>query len=294
MRSKSIPRKQLDQLIASLDLLILDADGTVAPHMTVAIANDIVRRQYMVTIFGIDKDPHFSKRLLNTKETAFEMAHFLMKTKLKLSKSRRHYKRLLWLFSQGLGLHILKKINDLMDFFGIREPSSARLIKGFIQVLQGEDISEFLYEPEVIKESMYPGIIDVLNYMRKRNVILKTAMISQSFGLVPVGKEKGFLDQYVKILKLDDLVSNSIEYDRAGKINKISVDVKCADDKLKVAKQLIKKYRAKKVGIIINDYSDIKMAEMPETRLIIARNPPLKIRKLAHIVVNDNYEGLIS
>ena len=99
----------LKEIYKKLDLLIIDIDDTIAPHLTVGLSNEIFKQLFIKTFI---KDCNKKeKRILTTKQTIKEIVKLIFNNKIKLSKDINNYKKLLYLNFQGIKLYLVKYYN---------------------------------------------------------------------------------------------------------------------------------------------------------------------------------------
>jgi phosphoserine phosphatase len=262
-----------------IDLVILDADGTIAPHMTVAIASEAAKA------LGIKA---FCSRASVKEKRLQETAHFIKDTLLFLPRNFRistqindhiMFARICFF---GVFLYCIRYLNNMKNSIGMKADNKF-LTDMFVYALRGIRIRHFFYTQKEVEESMYPGAKEFLDRLKARKV-----MISQSFSF-----GNNFIGLYKNILKLDEIVCNAFVAED-GKITGGNVVVSSAEDKRRIALAIIRKHKAKHVCLLCNDYEDAGIAELPEVKLVIANNPARRLRRLADAVVYDDYRSLLT
>ena len=187
--------------------------------------------------------------------------------------------KLSYTLAYGAVLHINKLYNDICNYFGVYK-SNARLIKIFIEIAKKVDLSEYLYSRKEIERKMYAGVKEFISKLNGRKV-----MLSQSFSF-----KGGLVERYKEIFDAE-LVSNELFYDGGLRW---SVKIKNKYNKRRHAEEFARKYKAKSVGIIMNDYEDLELLNMKNVNMVIMKRGPKKLRKKADFVVENSYLPLVS
>jgi phosphoserine phosphatase len=219
-----------------LDLLIIDIDDAFIYHRTVALAN----RLFLEEISGKRLD-----RFYTAKKTLV-LAPFLL---------RKINKRVLLLLRTAIKLYYLnftRKINN--RFFKIK--SCEQMIKIWADTILRLQINQERYQ---LSEEMIKGHINKKLLKKYKNIKSKKIIaITEHFS---VGK-----DPIKKILNIDNIISNKF-ITKQGIITGYEINVKNKEDKLDIAK----KYKAKSIGLIIEDYDDIKLLSLKNIKLVISK-----------------------
>ena len=260
--------------VKKTDLLIIDADGTIGPHLTVGLANQVALH-YIVKL--VDKDFKIKKRkILSTRQNLIE----ILKNIRRFSPSFKlhDYYMALKVVTCGILLYVTKVFIDLFFNLGItRNYNNSVLVRIYLFALKGVKLDPFLYTAEEIKRNAYPGIFEFVKKFKKA----KKVLISQSFAYSSKGR--GLIDQYSKLIKFDDMVMNEFVCKDVVKTGRVRI--RSMKDKTKYALKIIKKYKSKNVAVLANDYADIGIAKL--AKLTISRKPPRPLEKVSDIVVED-------
>jgi len=301
-----LSKQQLKSTYKKLDLIILDADGTVAPNITVGLANEIFNQLLLETLTDRNINER-NKVILEPRNNIKQLFREIRGSKLSIKRGRAKYFLLAKLFISGLRLYNRRLTSQFAAQLKHNKASHENLIRLVVQTLTGKkmqllvekatgnsSIEDYLYTKKQVEQSMYSGIIDFIKHLKKQNKKVKIVMISESFAVKGKlnNKNLGLLEHYRRILPLNDLISNEFCCSSDGCIKSVRINVQRAADKEAFAKKLISRYNAKNVAVIANDWEDFLLCILPETKLAILRNPPRSMRKYAHIVVKEGYEGL--
>jgi hypothetical protein len=255
-----------------IDLLIIDIDNTFLYHRTVAIANWLV--------------VSFHSRLFQAEPPKNKMQRtgaaiwFMLKTML----TRPHRfrwdtaaaKSLLILSYSAARLYFLECVRRVSNPLGIKV--SNRLIinvwaKTVVRLKLGKD--EYAISAKSVKDALYKSTAFLLEELRKNNKGMKVAAISEGFMLCSAStgnRDAGRQNEPVsRLLGLDEYVSNVFYLSSNGIIDSYDIPVACNEDKKRIATGLIKQFRAKSIGIIIDDYDDLGLAELKGVCSIFAK-----------------------
>ncbi len=327
-----LPTKELLSIYKKADLLIMDADETVAPNITVGLANEIFNKIILETLTnkdiseasnsGKDNSKDRLKSILTPKEmlkkifAEVKAAHFSPKI------SFFRYKLLSKLALNGLRLYNQKFTSQLVAKLIHKKASHKKILKIVVNTLIDAKIKAlfkqatgsnsfvpYFYTQKEVEASLYPGIKEFINSLSKKSKKLKRVMISESFCIknnIKTNKTKksdslknsknqkiGLVENYQDIFRLNTLCSNEFLCDKFGNIADVKINIQCAEDKKKYAQESIVKYKAKNVIVMANDWEDWEMCTLPEVKLVILRDPPKEMGKYANVVVKDGYNGLI-
>ena len=74
-------------------------------------------------------------------------------------------------------------------------------------------------------------------------------------------------DPIKKILDIDEIISNKFISNK-GIISKYKINVSKKEDKKKIAEKIIKKIKAKNIGIFVEEYDDIELLKLKNLRFI--------------------------
>lgn len=253
----------------SADLWLIDIDGTVAPHLTVGLANKI----FLSNFFRLFNKIYIFNRILNTKDSFKIIIKFLFgNLNLKKNKNNNKIKIIKTLSSLsyfGVKLYLIRWYNNIINLF--RDcVDNTYLIKTFVKMIKKNNINPdyYSFSTKEIENSLYPGI---KKFLKNKKIIA----MSQSFCF------KGGIELYKKILGIKELHCNNF--------NKITISTSFVKKKKSLA--AIKKYKAKKVGVIANDNIDIEMVKLAD--FCILNNAPRKLRKYGDIHVKNDYNKII-
>ena len=128
-----------------------------------------------------------------------------------------------------------------------------------------------------IERSLYPGL---RKFLSRFSAI--RAAISQSFVYNGIGAEV-----LAKMLNIKFLHCNKLLLNKNGTVKEATINITSSADKKRIAKGIIKKNKAKNVAVIVNDYEDLGLTEL--AKLVIMKEPPLRMKHLADVEVRKNY-----
>ncbi len=269
------------RLLADFDLLIVDADGTVAPHLAVGLANEIARRAVLKMIYS----RHRAKReVLSTSQNFVSVVKYVFKHVPKFSHRLKDYCDVVTILLYGFKFHVIRSINNILNSFNL-PTTNKLLINGVVNVFKNFDFMSVMYTKKDIEKVLYPGVKDLI----KSAGSAKKVMVSEDF--VIHGEERHLTGYFKDLLGLNEIVSNDVFVGKKGVTSKIRIKDK--HDKCNAAKDVIKRYKAKKVAFMCNDFEDVEIANLPQVKLVIANNPPHRLRKVADYIVDNDYTSLI-
>ncbi len=155
---------KLKQQIKDTDLLIIDADGTLGPHLTVGLANQVALF-YIVRL--INKDFKIKqKKILNTKQNLLEILKNIKK--FNPSFCLHDYYMVFKIILNGILLHATKWVSDLLFNLGITQNySNSLLIKLYLFVMKGVNLNDFVYTADELKKNAYPGVFELIKKFKK-------------------------------------------------------------------------------------------------------------------------------
>ena len=259
-------KKELKKRLASLDLFLIDIDDTIAPHMTVGIANTLARDVISSCFFNekLENPDH----IITTKENVSFILKSFFKNKIVFTKNKKQYKDLFFVLYYGIKLHILKLLFNLTNASKIYHVSNECLINNFLLLLKktNTNITKYQYNNQQLQKSLFPGVKEFLEKIKTTKIAM-----SQSFDV----------GTYKQLLHFDKIIDNNI--------NKIQI--KNSNDKYRIAKNLSKD--KKEIGILMNDYEDEELLKLSNVKLIIMKSPPWRLKKKADVIIQKEYEYLL-
>jgi hypothetical protein len=304
---QKLSKQQLTNIYKDLDLIILDADGTVAPNITVGLANEIFNQLILETLTNRNINER-DKKILTPRQNLKQLLKEIYGSKFAPKRGRAKYFLLAKLFINGIRLYNKRITSVLIAHLRHKKASHEKLLKLVVETLADkkiqslikratgdESVADYLYTQNQVINSLFPGIVDYIKYIRKHNKKVKVVMISESFAINGKLKNKdlGLVEHYTEIFNLNDLISNEFFCDRDGRITNVKINVQTAKDKEMHARNFINKYKAKNVAVIANDWEDFLLCRLPENKLVILRDPPKRMKKYANIVVRDGYKTVL-
>ncbi len=323
-----LTKQELLAIYKKADLLIMDADETVAPNITVGLANEIFNHIILETLTNEEFDGN-NKTILTPHEMLSKVYHQIKASKFAPKKNLYRYVLLSKIFFNGLRLYNHKITSQLLAKLIHRKSNHKKILKIVVNTLTDEKIralfekstgakslADYLYTQKEVENSLYLGVKDFVSYLSRlqkenankknkklknkniKNKLLKKIMISESFSISsalknPKKETLGLVEHYSKIFKLDGLFSNQFICDKTGMIREVKINVQSAEDKKKFAQEAIAKYKAKNVIVMANDWEDWEMCTLPEVKLVVLRDPPKGMYKYANVVVKSEYRELI-
>lgn len=317
-----------DELLAiynQADLLIMDADETVAPNITVGLANEIFNHIILATLTDETLGQE-DKIILTPKDMLKKVIGDIHSANLHPKKTLAGYVLLSKLLLKGVKLYNKRISSQIMAKFAHTKASHKKILdivvntltdkkmRNLFEKVTGKDsISNSLYTLAEVENSLYHGVKEFVDHLSKQSSkknklpnkknLLKKIMISESFSVenslknskIKNSKKEslGMVEHYSKIFKLNCLFSNQFICDKNGSILDVKINIQCAEDKKRFAQESIAKYKAKNVIVMANDWEDWEMCALPEVKLVVLRDPPKGMYRYAHVVVKDGYDGLI-
>ena len=317
-----LSKEELLSIYKNADLLIMDADETVAPNITVGLANEIFDHLILETL--TDKEFYGNdKTILTPRQMLSKVYHQIKGSKFAPKKNLYRYVLLSKLFFSGLRLYNNKIASQLLAKLIHKKSNHKKILKIVVNMLTDQKIRElfekstgakgiarYLYSKDEVENSLYPGVKDFVGYLsqislknkskttKKNKNKLKKIMISESFSIdnnLKNSKKQslGLVEDYTEIFKLNALISNQFFCEKEGIIKDVKINIQSAEDKKRFAQEYIAKYKAKNVIVMANDWEDWEMCTLPEVKLVILRDPPKGMYKFASVVVKEGYGGLI-
>ena len=227
-----------------LDLLIIDIDDTFVYHRTVAAANKL-----FLSLFGIK----IKDRIYTSKKSIF----LLLLNFFRFRPNKKIF-RLFWTAIYLHFLNIIREVNNKL--FNII--SSERIIKIWANTVVNLQIKAKEYElsKKAIKDNLNQNVLRIYNSLRKSNPKMKVLAMTQSFTV------NG--DPIKEILKVDILESNKFIV-KNGIIAGSKVNIKDGKDKKRIAEGVIKRFKAKNIGVFADDYDDALLLKLKNLRFVL-------------------------
>ncbi|MBI2548745.1 hypothetical protein HYW21_05330 [Candidatus Woesearchaeota archaeon] len=236
-----------------IDLLIVDIDDTFIYHRTVAIANKIFLQE-VARLFGTTVPKN---QLCTTKTTVLSL--------IQLGKHIGHWKltikqgsRVLYLSAAALllyTLHFFRRIhNEIQPTL-----SNEYIVRIWAETVikLGMPVEEYSLSPDVINRHLKRKVMRIYGELRKQHPQMKVVAISQDFAVANQRK-----DAIKAALQLTKTYSNKFIPNQEGTIKNYHLLVKNGQDKKKIAEKEIQQSKAKRIGIFIDDYDDLKLLEL--------------------------------
>lgn len=231
-----------------IDLLIVDIDDTFVYHRTVGVANALFVDAFYQT-FG-QKKP--KKRFYRTGEAIKELMLFPFRCSDKINLDRNQTRNVRKLLSAAVWLHLLHIYRNAVNRFH-GNISSEMLIRKWAKTVEQLKISgdDYKLTMKMLRNHLNDKVITNYLALKMRNPKMKTVAISQHFN---IGE-----DAFNELICADHIFSNFFSLGEDGIINCSEIKVKDRDDKLMIANEMINKYNAKKIGVIVDDYDDVSL-----------------------------------
>lgn len=258
--------------LKDIDILIMDADFSIAPHITAALANKIAKH-YCIRLYDRNVSVQKEKQFLTTAQAVSDIFSYVFSHAPHPSVSLKDYLIVLRLACSGICLHALRLIYSI---FGIA--NSTALINVFCWALKGIDLRPFLFTKMEIENSLYPGVKDLLMKFKGKKI-----MISQSFSC-----NSKMVELYKEVLPLNTIHSNELILDKNGRIEKTKASINSSR-----AKQEIASIYKGRICVLVNDATDRGLCELTQTKLVIANNPNWIIKKYATVAIRNDYRSLL-
>lgn len=233
-----------------LDLLIIDIDDTFIYHRTVAAANKI----FLELVYSI-----FNKKLKEdiyaTKKSFFLIFNLIFFNFFRI-RINKNIKKIVKLIKTGIYLHILNIIRKINNRF-FKIISCEKMIKVWVETVIDLQIEAEDYEisERVIKNNIYKNVFDIYKSLKSKYVLA----ITESFNI----KE----DPIKKILDINEIISNRF-ISKKRIISGYEINVSKGEDKKRIVEKVIKKVKAKNIGIFIEDYDDVELLKLKNLRFI--------------------------
>lgn len=259
MLSKKIPK--------NIDLLITDIDDTFLYHRTVANANSIFLNE-VCRLFNAKPD----KEILGAWQTIGKMIYIKITNLHRLRLKKNVILRILFLLKIALVLYSMDAARVILGRMGIKNSINERMIIKWAETVKKLEIkgSDYGFDKKTTKKALYPVVTGIYQTIRSTNPKIKTAAITMGF------KVKGKKEPIQEILKLNYYLSNEFVCGKNGKIKGCKINIKNCRDKKKTAENLIKRLKAKRIAVIIEDYEDLKLLELKNVAEVMYSR---KIRK---------------
>lgn len=251
MKNQEIP--------GNIDLMIIDIDDAFIYHRTVAVANRI----FLNEIAGLFSARIEEKKLLTTTNAFKEIFKIVFRNLFRIRLRKKNLGRLYALSVSALSLYALDVLRELSGLFGGGR-SNRKIITLWAYTVKKLNIkcSDYVISRKIIKASLYPGMIEAYKKIRKENPKVYVAAISQNFSV------DGKKDPIMDLLDIDFMKTNSFRCTK-GFITGYDVDVADSDDKKRIAEAIIRKRKAKSIGLIMDDYEDLGLLELKNLKLVV-------------------------
>ena len=239
-----------------LDLLIIDIDDTFVYHRTVAAANKIFLN-LIYSLFG----KKLKDRLYTTKKSIFLVFITVLFNFFRFKFDKEKIKKIFKLAGTAIYLHLLNMIREINNkFFNII--SSEKIIRVWVNTIVSLKIksSEYELSRKSIKNNLNKKVLEVYNSLRKSNPKIKVLAMTQSFTV------NG--DLIKEILDVDILESNRFIV-RDGIITGSELNIKDGKDKNRIADKIIKKLKAKDIGVFVDDYDDALLLKLKNLKFVL-------------------------
>jgi hypothetical protein len=261
---------RLQNELKKADLLIIDADGTIAPNLTAGLANKIAKF-HILRLINKNIKPQKESRILTTKDAISDIVKHLVKCKIRPSTNIAHYFMVLKLALFGILLHATRATSNIV---GCKD--NTFLIKLFRESIEGINLRPFLFTKKEIENSLYPCAKEFVKSLKCKKV-----MITQSFKCA-----NSMVEHYKIILGLDAIISNTMALDKKGRLRSMAIKISGAASKARCAAKI----KAKNIVLLANDNTDIGIAALPNVKMVISRKPTRILRKLSTISIRDYCE----
>ena len=271
-------KKDVKNLIKKADLLILDIDNTLVPHLTVGLANKMMIWQIRKVFLSECKKILFDT-IPCTKDSFRELFDSMFRRRLKLSRDIEDYVNFFILGVFGITMYAVEFGQTILNYISPGKPDNKVLVVLFVEMVKACKINLKLlpHTKKEIDDSFYPGLRRFLGKFKA-----KRAAISQSFVYDNIGAEV-----LAKLLNIKFLHCNKLLLNKDGTVKEATINITSSADKKRIAKGIIKKNKAKNVAVIVNDYEDLGLTEL--AKLVIMKEPPLRMKHLADVEVRKNY-----
>lgn len=245
MKKKNIPK--------NIDLLIVDIDDTFLYHRTVANANMIFLEE-VCRLFNAKAE----REILGTWQTLGKILYLKITRLHRLRLKKDVVFRILFLLKTAFVLYPLDAARVLLDRVRIKNNINSRMITRWAEAVKKLGIkgSEYGFSKETVKKALYPIVLGIYQTIRNSNPKMKTAAISMGF------KARGKKEPLQELLKLDYYFSNEFLCGKNGRITGYKINIKNGQDKKRIAEKLVKRLKAKRIAVIIEDYEDLKLLEL--------------------------------
>ncbi|MBW2981503.1 hypothetical protein KY343_01355 [Candidatus Woesearchaeota archaeon] len=227
-----------------LDLLIVDIDDTFVYHRTVAAANKL-----FLSLFGVK----LKDKIYTTKKSIFLILLNFFRF--------RFQKKIFKLFFIAIYLYFLNTIREINNKF-FRTISSEKIIKIWANAVinLGIKSSEYQLSKKAIKNNLNQKVLEIYKSLKKSNPRMKVLAITQSFTV------NG--DPIKDILDIDIIETNRFIV-KDGIIVGSEINIKGGEDKKRIAEGVIKKLKAKNIGVFVDDYDDALLLKLKNLRFIL-------------------------
>src|SRR3989344_4987072 len=228
-----------------LDLLIIDIDDTFIYHRTVASAYKLFFKS--VYTFSI-------KKFIKLAKTGIYL-HILNIIRKVSNRFVKNHQSIEWWF-----LSMLRNF-PMENFRHVKIISCEKMIKIWAKTVVELKIKaeDYKISEKILKKNIYKNIFNIYGSLKNNNKDMYVLAMTESFNV----KE----DPIKKILDIDEIISNKFIANK-GIISKYKINVSKKEDKRRIAEKIIKKIKAKNIGIFVEEYDDIELLKLKNLRFI--------------------------
>lgn len=241
-----------------LDLLVVDIDDTLIYHRTVAAANLI----FLKTLARVMCRRIRINKLLTTYETFGWAIRIILFNLCRIRLASKDFRELMALSKLAIYLHTKFILRNLKNRLGIYE-SNKVCIRVWAERIVGLGIKfeDYHIPKKLIVKAIDRRLLREYHDLNVDNPHLKVLVISQGFLL------DNIIDPMDEILQPDKLVSNVL-YTKKDRIDSFSLKVVDGMDKYRVASDYIAETKPNNVGLMIDDYDDIRLLKLKNIRAV--------------------------
>ncbi len=261
-----------------LDLLIIDIDDTFVYHLTVAAANKLFL-QNLHSMFGKKLNEN---ELYTAPKTMLIAMKVVMLNFFRFKPTKQLIRRHIKLKYAAVQLYIMYIYRQIHNKLSNKIINSGKFINIWADAVVSLGITSKDYEIQgnLVKKAIDKKILSIYNSLRKQNPTMKVLAMTQSF----VVNENTIKE----ILRINIFESNKFVTDKDSRICGYLLSVKSYEDKKRIAQDVVDKYKAKKIGLFVEDYDDYQLLSLENLRFVLYK------KRLKRFIKHDDNLTLLS
>jgi len=258
-----------------LDLLIMDIDNSFIPHRTV----DAGYRLFLKNLSRMYCKDLRREEYYTTSRAWIAGFRIMTGGILHMRPKGAAIGRVAKLAAVGFYLHALYLRREATNRY-IRRQGSERLIGAWVKAVIGSGVR---------KDGLYPGKGTIERSLDRRSLAIYGKIREENPGMRVIAISQNFVidkDPIKEILSIDEIHSNRFLYNKRGIITGHRVRGENGRDKGRTAGRLVKEHKARRIGVIVEDYDDLELLEMKGVALAVCS------RKIRRFIRNMPFERI--